>query len=181
MAMDTSSPWGQESAESPAASPWGQEAVQAAAAVEQQVFYFLWQLLQALKLLLQPQEATGWADFGAFSGGGEGMEGKMEQMESTEKEEKEGGWSPAMVSSPEATMLEESKDINKGEEGETEQNNRDDGGASPLLEDRLQPDEMQGAVDSKEKTIGDSTSTEDQKKADSGKAGEVETESAVAQ
>ena len=33
-------------------------------------------------LFLQPQEATGWADFEAFSGGGEGMEGKMEQMES---------------------------------------------------------------------------------------------------
>ena len=33
-------------------------------------------------LFLQRQEATGWADFEAFSGGGEGMEGKMEQMES---------------------------------------------------------------------------------------------------
>ena len=33
-------------------------------------------------MFLQPQEATGWADFGAFSGGGEGLEGKMEQMES---------------------------------------------------------------------------------------------------
>ena len=40
VAMDTSSPWGQESAESTAASPWGQQAVQAAAVVEQQVFPF---------------------------------------------------------------------------------------------------------------------------------------------
>merc|ERR550519_1602063 len=68
VAMDTSSPWGQEAAENTAASPWGQQSVQAAAVVEQ-----------------QPQEATGWADFGAFSGGGEGMEGKMEQMESTDR------------------------------------------------------------------------------------------------
>lgn len=165
VAMDTSSPWGQEAAETTAASPWGQQSVQAAAVVEQ-----------------QPQEATGWADFGAFSGGGEGMEGKMEQMESTERlavEEKE-GWSPAMVSSPEATMLEDSKDI-KGEEVgvEADQSNRDDGGASPLLEERLQPDEMQGAVE-EEKTIGDSA-TVDQKKADSIEAGEVVAESAVAQ
>ena len=40
VAMDTSSPWGQESAESTAASPWGQQAVQAAAVVEHQVFPF---------------------------------------------------------------------------------------------------------------------------------------------
>jgi len=164
VAMDTSSPWGQESAETTAASsPWGEQSVQAAAVVEQ-------------------QEATGWADFGAFSGGGEGMEGKMEQMESTDRlavEEKE-GWSPAMVSSPEATMLEDSKDI-KGEEEagvEAEQSNRDDGGASPLLEERLQPVEMQGAVEV-EKTIGDSA-TVDQKKADSIEAVEVVVESAVA-
>jgi len=165
VAMDTSSPWGQESAESTAASPWGQQAVQAAAVVEQ-----------------QPQEATGWADFGAFSGGGEGMEGKMEQMESTERlavEEKE-GWSPAMVSSPEATMLEHSKDIKDEEAGvEAEQSNRDDGGASPLLEERLQPDEMQGAVE-EEKTIIDSSMV-DQKKADSVESNEVVAESAEAQ
>ena len=37
--MDTSSPWGQESAESTAASPWGQQSVQAAAVVEQQFFF----------------------------------------------------------------------------------------------------------------------------------------------
>ena len=37
--MDTSSPWGQESAESTAASPRGQQSVQAAAVVEQQVFF----------------------------------------------------------------------------------------------------------------------------------------------
>jgi len=110
------------------------------------------------------------------------MEGKMEQMESTDRlavEEKE-GWSPAMVSSPEATMLEDSKDI-KGEEEagvEAEQSNRDDGGASPLLEERLQPVEMQGAVEV-EKTIGDSA-TVDQKKADSIEAVEVVVESAVA-
>ena len=110
------------------------------------------------------------------------MESKMEQMESTERlavEEKE-GWSPAMVSSPEATMLEDSKDI-KGEEEagvEAEQSNRDDGGASPLLEERLQPVEMQGAVEV-EKTIGDSA-TVDQKKADSIEAVEVVVESAVA-
>jgi len=163
--MDTSSPWGQESAESTAASPWGQQAVQAAAVVEQ-----------------QPQEATGWADFGAFSGGGEGMESKMEQMESTERlavEEKE-GWSPAMVSSPEATMLEHSKDIKDEEAGvEAEQSNRDDGGASPLLEERLQPDEMQGAVE-EEKTIVDSSMV-DQKKADSVESNEVVAESAEAQ
>ena len=127
---------------------------------------------------MQPQEATGWADFGAFSGGGDGIEGKMEQMESTEKEGKEGGWSPAMVSSPEATMLEESKDIIKGE---TEQNSRDDGGASPLLEERLQPEEMQGGLDSKEKTIDNSAATEEQKKADSDKAVEGVAESATAQ
>jgi len=143
VAMDTSSPWGQDSASeatAAASSPWGQDPVQTV--VEQ-----------------QPQEATGWADFGAFSGGGEGMEGKMEQMESTERssvlEEKE-GWSPAMVSSPEATMLEESKDINKGEAGleedSEEQSNRD-GGASPLLEERLKPDQeqMQGAVEEEKK------------------------------
>jgi len=163
VAMDTSSPWGQDSTETVAASPWGQESVQTV--VEQ-----------------QPQEATGWADFGAFSGGGEGMEGKMEQMESTERssvEEKE-GWSPAMVSSPEATMLEESKDI-KGEAGveDSDQSNRD-GGASPLLEERLKPDEqMQGAVE-EEKKIGDAA---DQKTADN-EAGDVAVkvaESAVAQ
>jgi len=52
---------------------------------------------------------TGWADFGAFSsGGGEGM-GFLSQNEESmegENENKEGdGWSPAMASSPEATML----------------------------------------------------------------------------
>merc|ERR1712192_27742 len=130
---------GQDSAEATAAaaSPWGQDPVQTV--VEQ-----------------QPQEATGWADFGAFSGGGEGMEGKMEQMESTERssvlEEKE-GWSPAMVSSPEATMLEESKDINKGETEDSEEQSNRDGGASPLLEERLKPDQeqMQGAVEEDKK------------------------------
>ena len=85
--MDTSSPWGQESAESTAASPRGQQTVQAAAVVEQQVFsiFFLVPTQQhglSYILFLQRQEATGWADFEAFSGGGEGMEGKMEQMES---------------------------------------------------------------------------------------------------
>merc|ERR1719249_118932 len=128
-------------------------------------------------------EATGWADFGAFSGGGEGMEGKMEQMESTERsttEEKE-GWSPAMVSSPEATMLEDSKDINKGEAGgEAEESNRD-GGASPLLEERLKPDEMQeGALLEEKKTIGD-VAAADEKKADCGETSEVVAESAVTQ
>ena len=158
VAMDTSSPWGQDSTEATAASPWGQEAVQTV--VEQQVFplfFFLFLFLFFFLTLFQPQEATGWADFGAFSGGGEGMEGKMEQMESTERssvEEKE-GWSPAMVSSPEATMLEESKDIKgEAEVEDPEQSNRD-GGASPLLEERLKPDEqMQGAVE-EEKKIGD--------------------------
>ena len=110
------------------------------------------------------------------------MEGKMEQMESTERlavEEKE-GWSPAMVSSPEATMLEHSKDIKDEEAGvEAEQSNRDDGGASPLLEERLQPDEMQGAVE-EEKTIIDSSMV-DQKKADSVESNEVVAESAEAQ
>merc|ERR1711936_1490000 len=61
-----------------------------------------------------------------------------EEMESTERspaEEKE-GWSPAMVSSPEATMLEDT-----GIKGETEaEGSSRDGGASPLLEERLKPD-----------------------------------------
>merc|ERR1712181_32206 len=80
----------------------------------------------------------------------------MEQMESTERssvlEEKE-GWSPAMVSSPEATMLEESKDINKGETEDSEEQSNRDGGASPLLEERLKPDQeqMQGAVEEEKK------------------------------
>ena len=85
------------------------------------------------------------------------MEGKMEEMESTERspaEEKE-GWSPAMVSSPEATMLEDT-----GIKGETEaEGSSRDGGASPLLEERLKPDgdEMHdGAVEGGEKTSGDS-------------------------
>jgi len=172
VAMDTSSPWGQDSASeatAAASSPWGQDPVQTV--VEQ-----------------QPQEATGWADFGAFSGGGEGMEGKMEQMESTERssvlEEKE-GWSPAMVSSPEATMLEESKDINKGDSEDSEEQSNRDGGASPLLEERLKPDDeqMQGAVE-EEKNMADAA---DQKKtaADNAEAGDVAVakvaESAVAQ
>ena len=111
------------------------------------------------------------------------MEGKMEQMESTERlttEEKE-GWSPAMVSSPEATMLEDSKDINKGEAGgDAEESNRD-GGASPLLEERLKPDEMQeGALVEEKKTIGDAAAV-DQKKADCGETSEVVAESAVTQ
>ena len=87
VAMDTSSPWGQESAESTAASPRGQQTVQAAAVVEQQFFSIFFsvpvqQCGLSYIMFLQPQEATGWADFGAFSGGGEGLEGKMEQMES---------------------------------------------------------------------------------------------------
>ena len=58
-----------------------------AAVEEQQVFsiFFLVPIQQhglSYILFLQRQEATGWADFEAFSGGGEGMEGKMEQMES---------------------------------------------------------------------------------------------------
>merc|ERR1712181_48187 len=147
---------GQDSAEANApASPSGQDPVQTV--VEQ-----------------QPQEATGWADFGAFSGGGEGMEGKMEQMESTERssvlEEKE-GWSPAMVSSPEATMLEESKDINKGDSEDSEEQSNRDGGASPLLEERLKPDDeqMQGAVEV-EKKLADAA---DQKTAADNEAGDV--------
>jgi len=54
---------------------------------------------------------TGWADFGAFSsGGGEGMEGFLPQGEESMEGEIDGkvggeGWSPAMASSPEATML----------------------------------------------------------------------------
>ena len=78
----------------------------------------------------------------------------MEEMESTERspaEEKE-GWSPAMVSSPEATMLEDT-----GIKGETEaEGSSRDGGASPLLEERLKPDgdEMHdGAVEVGEKTV----------------------------
>ena len=62
-------------------------------------------------------QATGWADFGAasFGGGGE-----------------EGGWSPAMVSSPEATMLEEGGEPRHG--------------ASPTLEDRLQDQDQEQEV-----------------------------------
>merc|ERR1712181_68139 len=162
---------GQDSAEATAAaaSPWGQDPVQTV--VEQ-----------------QPQEATGWADFGAFSGGGEGMEGKLEQMESTDRssvlEEKE-GWSPAMVSSPEATMLEESKDINKGEAEDSEEQSNRDGGASPLLEERLKPndEQMQGAVE-EEKKIADAASDQKKTAADN-EAGDVAVvkvaESAVAQ
>ena len=104
------------------------------------------------------------------------MEGKMEQMESTERssvlEEKE-GWSPAMVSSPEATMLEESKDINKGDSEDSEEQSNRDGGASPLLEERLKPDDeqMQGAVE-EEKKMSDAAS--DQKTAaDNNEAGDV--------
>eukprot|EP00090_Calanus_glacialis_P000849 TRINITY_DN1059_c0_g1_i2.p1 TRINITY_DN1059_c0_g1~~TRINITY_DN1059_c0_g1_i2.p1 ORF type:complete len:1001 (-),score=360.21 TRINITY_DN1059_c0_g1_i2:284-3286(-) len=58
-----------------------------------------------------PVGETGWADFGAFSsGGGEGMEGFMPQGEESMEGEMDGkvggeGWSPAMASSPEATML----------------------------------------------------------------------------
>jgi len=50
---------------------------------------------------------TGWADFGAFStGGGEGMEGFMTQsMEGDSDVKNSDNWSPAMSSSPEATML----------------------------------------------------------------------------
>ena len=49
---------------------------------------------------------TGWADFGAFSsGGGEGMEGFLAQGEESMDDGKGEGWSPAMASSPEATML----------------------------------------------------------------------------
>ena len=54
VAMDTSSPWGQESAETTAASsPWGEQSVQAAAVVEQQVFtssslYLLQQFLSCI-------------------------------------------------------------------------------------------------------------------------------------
>merc|ERR1712181_80682 len=99
----------------------------------------------------------------------------MGQMESTERsssvlEEKE-GWSPAMVSSPEATMLEESKDINKGETEDSEEQSNRDGGASPLLEERLKPDDeqMQGAVE--EKKMADAV---DQKKtAADNEAGDV--------
>jgi len=76
VAMDTSSPWGQ-----PTPAPGATE--------------------------------TGWADFGAFSsGGGEGMEGYLPQGEESmegeieDKGDESGeGWSPAMASSPEATML----------------------------------------------------------------------------
>ena len=53
VAMDTSSPWGQESAESTAASPRGQQSVQAAAVVEQQVFPFSsWFLLSSMVFLI---------------------------------------------------------------------------------------------------------------------------------
>ena len=91
----------------------------------------------------------------------------MEEMESTERspaEEKEGR-SPAMVSSPEATMLEDT-----GIKGETEaEGSSRDGGASPLLEERLKPDgdEMHdGAVEGGEKTSGDSGSAEPSKTGD---------------
>ena len=60
------------------------------------------------------------------------------------------------------------------------QSNRGDGGASPLPEERLQPDEMQGAVEEEEKKIGESAML-DQKKADSVEATEVVAESDVAQ
>jgi len=116
VAMDTSSPWGPESAENTAPSPWGQDTVQASTTAEQ-----------------LPQEATGWADFGAFSGQVEG--GKIEEMESAEgSKEMKGSWSPAMVSSPEATMLEDTT----GSKGGSEESAR---GASPLLEERLNPDQ----------------------------------------
>ena len=45
-----------------------------------------------------------------------------------------GSWSPAMVSSPEATMLEDTT----GSKGGSEESAR---GASPLLEERLNPDQ----------------------------------------
>ena len=56
-------------------------------------------------------------------------------MESAEgSKEMKGSWSPAMVSSPEATMLEDTT----GSKGGFEESAR---GASPLLEERLNPDQ----------------------------------------
>ena len=56
-------------------------------------------------------------------------------MESAEgSKEMKGSWSPAMVSSPEATMLEDTT----GSKGMSEESAR---GASPLLEERLNPDQ----------------------------------------
>ena len=56
-------------------------------------------------------------------------------MESAEgSKEMKGSWSPAMVSSPEATMLEDATDS----KGMSEESAR---GASPLLEERLNPDQ----------------------------------------
>ena len=56
-------------------------------------------------------------------------------MESAEgSKEMKGSWSPAMVSSPEATMLEDTT----GSKGGAEESAR---GASPLLEERLNPDQ----------------------------------------
>ena len=56
-------------------------------------------------------------------------------MESAEgSKEMKGSWSPAMVSSPEATMLEDTT----GSKGGSEESAR---GASPLLEERLNPDQ----------------------------------------
>ena len=63
---------------------------------------------------------------------------------------------------------------------EAEQSNRGGGGASPLQEERLQPDEMQGAVKEEEKKIGESAML-DHKKADSVEATKVVAESDVAQ
>ena len=56
-------------------------------------------------------------------------------MESAEgSKEMKGSWSPAMVSSPEATMLEDATDSKGGSEESAR-------GASPLLEERLNPDQ----------------------------------------
>ena len=53
VAMDTSSPWGPESAESTAPSPWGQDTVQAATTAEQLVLSpLLMQSLFTFSLLL---------------------------------------------------------------------------------------------------------------------------------
>ena len=64
MAMDTSSPWGQDSAETVAASPWGQEAVQTV--VEQQVFPLFFLLVLIFVLFSHSLSASGGNWLGRF-------------------------------------------------------------------------------------------------------------------
>jgi len=101
-----------------------------------------------------PKEAVGWADFGSASfssGGGEGMgsliPSSASRIEGVTMDGEREGWSPAMASSPEATMLNERSD-------------RGEGTGSPVLEDRLQQvEDAEVASEDKGSYSGGSTTT----------------------